>query len=52
MLLDLDDDRRTTRPRPTRSGSGATCASFRIAPISNEIVRNNLAESIGLPRSY
>lgn len=25
---------------------------FRIAPISNEMVRNNLAESFGLPRSY
>lgn len=25
---------------------------FRIAPISNEMVRNNLAESYGLPRSY
>ncbi|ODU07613.1 MAG: acyl-CoA dehydrogenase [Pseudonocardia sp. SCN 72-86] len=25
---------------------------FRIAPISNEMIRNNLAESFGLPRSY
>ncbi len=25
---------------------------FRIAPISNEMARNNLAESVGLPRSY
>jgi acyl-CoA dehydrogenase len=25
---------------------------FRIAPISNEMVRNNLAETFGLPRSY
>jgi acyl-CoA dehydrogenase len=25
---------------------------FRIAPISNEMARNNLAESFGLPRSY
>lgn len=25
---------------------------FRVAPISNEMVRNNLAESFGLPRSY
>lgn len=25
---------------------------FRIAPISNEMVRNNLAETYGLPRSY
>lgn len=25
---------------------------FRIAPISNELARNNLAESFGLPRSY
>ena len=41
-----------TRPRPTCSATGATCRIYRIAPITNEMVRNTVAESLGLPRSF
>jgi hypothetical protein len=48
VLLDLDDDRRTFRAA-VRSWAWRDLRQFRIALISNEMARNNLAESLGLP---